>query len=121
MRVAGLKAVSTVLDSTAVLIRSKHPSNTQLIDLITARIKGVITAQKFVLCTYNVQRERLADASKITPGNRAPTISSLEEEGWVAVSVMVERDRVAVAMDELIGVGACDILITRLENTRTGI
>lgn len=44
MRAAGLKAISTVLDTTAVLIRSKHPSDPKLVDLITARIRGVISA-----------------------------------------------------------------------------
>lgn len=43
MRAAGLKAISTVVESTAVLIRSKHPSDPKLIDLITARIRGVIS------------------------------------------------------------------------------
>ena len=43
MRAAGLKAIDTVIESTAVLIRSKHPSNQKLIDLITSRIKGVIS------------------------------------------------------------------------------
>ena len=42
MKAAGLKAIDTVVDSTAVLIKSKHPSNPTLVDLITARIKGVI-------------------------------------------------------------------------------
>ena len=42
MRAAGLKAIDTVVESTAVLIKSKHISNQKLVDLITARIMGVI-------------------------------------------------------------------------------
>ena len=42
MKAAGLKAIDTVVESTAILIKSKHPSNPTLVDLITARIKGVI-------------------------------------------------------------------------------
>ena len=42
MKAAGLKAIDTVVESTAVLIKSKHPSNPTLVDLITERIKGVI-------------------------------------------------------------------------------
>lgn len=120
MRAAGLKAISTVVSSSAILIKSKHASNPQLVDLITARIKGVITAQKFVLCVYNVERSKLEAASKIAPGKRAPTITSLEDKDWVAVSVMIERKKLAVAMDELSAVGAEDILVTKLENSRTG-
>ena len=43
MRAAGLKAISTVDSSSAILIKSKHPSDPKLVDLITARIKGVIS------------------------------------------------------------------------------
>lgn len=43
MRAAGLKAISTVVDSSAILIKSKHPSDPKLVELITARIKGVIS------------------------------------------------------------------------------
>ena len=42
MKAAGLKAIDTVVESTAILIKSKHPSNQTLVDLITERIKGVI-------------------------------------------------------------------------------
>ena len=118
MRAAGLKAIDTVVSSTAVLISSKHPSDPKLVTKVTNRIRGVITAQKWVLCMYNVPRDLLPTVSKITPGRRAPTITSLEEEGWVAVSVMVERSSLAVKMDELAEVGAIDILITKIENSR---
>jgi ATP phosphoribosyltransferase len=120
MRAAGLKAISTVIPSSAILIKSKHPSDPNLVDLISARIKGVITAQKFVLCTYNVERKNLDAACKITPGKRAPTINSLEQDGWVAVQAMVERKNIAIAMDQLTAVGAEDILVMKLENSRTG-
>jgi ATP phosphoribosyltransferase len=43
MRAAGLKAISTVVSSSAILIKSKHASDPKLVELITARIKGVIS------------------------------------------------------------------------------
>ena len=119
MRAAGLKAIATVLDSTAVLIKSKHASNPSLVSLIASRIRGVIDAQRYIYCSYNIRRANLEAACRITPGKRAPTINALEEEGWVAVSVMVERKEIAVAMDKLTEVGADDILVFRLENSRT--
>lgn len=119
MRAAGLKAIDTVVSSTAVLLKSKHPSDPKLVNIILQRIKGVITAQKYVLVTYNVERKSLPIARKITPGKRAPTINSLEEQDWVAVQVMVLRNTVATVMDELTEMGATDILVTKLENSRT--
>lgn len=118
MKAAGLKAIDTVVESTAVLVKSRGSKN-ELLDLIAARIRGVITAQRFVLCQYNIPRSELAIASKITPGKRAPTITALEEENWVAVSSMVEKKRVATVMDELIKVGATDILVLNIANSRT--
>ncbi|KAH8878844.1 HisG-domain-containing protein [Thozetella sp. PMI_491] len=119
MKAAGLKAIDTVVESSAILIKSKSPSNPELVNLIASRIGGVITAQKFVLCQYNVARSSLAEASKITPGKRAPTITSLEDEGWVAVSSMVEKKKIATVMDELVKVGATDVIVLDIHNTRT--
>ncbi|KAL1999428.1 hypothetical protein VTN02DRAFT_4529 [Thermoascus thermophilus] len=119
MKAAGLKAIDTVVESTAILIKSKNANN-DLIELIASRIRGVITAQKYVLCQYNIQREKLPAATKITPGKRAPTVTALEEEGWVAVSSMVEKKAIATVMDQLTAVGASDILVLNIANSRTG-
>ncbi|CAK7223283.1 ATP phosphoribosyltransferase (ATP-PRTase) (ATP-PRT) [Sporothrix eucalyptigena] len=118
MRAAGLKAIDTVVDSSAILIKSKAPSNPELVELIASRIGGVITAQKFVLCQYNIPRDRLSEATAITPGKRAPTVTTLDEAGWVAVSAMVEKKKVATVMDNLVKVGATDIIVLGIHNTR---
>ncbi|TFY62052.1 hypothetical protein EVJ58_g4107 [Rhodofomes roseus] len=121
MRAAGLHAIATLMQSEAVLIKSstpKHESLDPLIKLITARIAGVVAASKYVVCEYNIPRAKLHDATGITPGRRAPTISPLEDEAWVAVSSMVEKKRVADVMDELVKIGAEDILIFNLDNCR---
>ncbi|PWY69524.1 HisG-domain-containing protein [Aspergillus heteromorphus CBS 117.55] len=119
MKAAGLKAIDTVVETTSVLVKSRNTKNT-LVDLIASRIRGVITAQKYVLCQYNIPRAELATASGITPGKRAPTVTALEEDGWVAVSSMVEKKKIATVMDELTKVGATDILVLNIANSRTG-
>lgn len=118
MRAAGLTPLSTVLPSTAVLIKSTKPSNPALVSLITSRIKGVITAQSFVLCQYNIPRDLLSKATEITPGKRAPTVTALEEEGWVAISSMVPKKDVAGVMDRLTDAGATDVLVLEISNSR---
>ncbi|GAM43378.1 hypothetical protein TCE0_047r18139 [Talaromyces pinophilus] len=118
MKAAGLKAIDTVVQSTAVLIKSKNTKN-ELVDLIASRIRGVIDAQKYVLCQYNIPRAQLVAATKITPGKRAPTVTALEEAEWVAISAMVEKKKIATVMDELTTVGATDILVLKIENTRS--
>lgn len=141
MKAAGLKAIDTVMESTAVLVKSRGTKN-ELVELIASRIRGVISmfffftnhpekncsqganisftaAQRYVLCQYNIPRTELATASKITPGKRAPTVTALEDDGWVAVSSMVEKKSIATVMDQLTEVGATDILVMNIANSRT--
>jgi len=121
MRAAGLHAISTILQTEAVLIKAnltKHAEHASLINLITSRIAGVVAAGRYVICEYNIPRDKLHTATAITPGRRAPTISPLEDEDWLAVSAMVEKGRTAVVMDELVKIGAEDVLIFNLDNCR---
>jgi len=121
MRAAGLHAIETILATEAVLIKSsaqKHPDLEPLIKMITSRIAGVIAASKYVICQYNILRSKLSSATVVTPGRRAPTISRLEKEDWVAVSSMVEKNKIAMIMDELMKIGAEDILVFNLDNCR---
>jgi ATP phosphoribosyltransferase len=121
MRAAGLHAIDTILQTEAVLIKSAKspsPEKAALIEIITARIAGVIAARRYVVCQYNIERNKLHDATVVTPGRRAPTISPLEDEKWVAVSVMVEKAKSADVMDRLVKIGAEDILIFNLDNCR---
>ncbi|KAL8926648.1 MAG: hypothetical protein Q9172_001684 [Xanthocarpia lactea] len=110
MRSAGLHAVGTVFESNAVLIRSRFPLKQELMGKITRRIKGVIAAQKYQMCAYNVPQNLLEKAISIAPGKRAPTVTSLDGSDWKAVSVMVEKVKIADVMDELAGCGAEDIV-----------
>ena len=43
MKAAGLKAIDTVIESTAVLVKSCNTTN-ELVELINSRIRGVIGA-----------------------------------------------------------------------------
>ncbi|KAL8836030.1 MAG: hypothetical protein Q9170_003075 [Blastenia crenularia] len=118
MRANGLKAIHTVEESKAVLIKSKHPTDPKLVTKVASRIRGVIAAQQFVLCQYNIARHLLPTATKITPGKRAPTVTQLDEVDWVAVSSMVEKKKIATVMDELASCGATDILVLNIGNSR---
>lgn len=103
MRAAGLHAIETILSSEAVLIRSNKPSeeHADLIKRITSRVAGHIAAGKYVLCNYNIARKNVIDATKVTPGRRAATVSPLDDPEWVSVSSMVLKAEVADVMDRL--------------------
>lgn len=118
MRAAGLIDIATILDTSAHLIESKSTSNSDLIATIKSRIEGVMTAQKYVYCNYNAPREILETVLPITPGRRAPTISQIDDAGWVAVSSMIERSKKGLIMDELKRKGAADIMVFEISNCR---
>lgn len=121
MRAAGLHPVATLLDSQAVLIRSRRPSapeHAELIERVVSRIAGVVAAGKYVLCNYNIRRADVPEAVKITPGRRAATVSPLDDGEWAAVGAMVLKSELASVMDRLQATGATDILVTALVRRR---
>ncbi len=71
-----------------------------------------------MLVKYNLERKNLPLAIKITPGNRAPTLSPLENDGWIAVEAMIGTTNVAETLDRLEQIGAKDILVLNLTNCR---
>ena len=112
----------TVLDDISqhetVLIQGPHCQATDLANRITRRLEGVVIARSYSLLEYNVPRTRLADAERITPGFRSPTVSQLEDSDWCAVRVMVRRSELVEAMDRLESIGASAILETMIHNCR---
>ena len=108
----------------------KRPGFVKLGDDLPSKVAYVafsqLDAQKYALCTYNIRRDKLPIAIKITPGKRAPTVTSLEttnetgeKEDWVAVGAMVLKKDAAGVMDKLEDNKAEDILLTKIENSRT--
>ena len=76
-----------------VLIQNTQTSNPELADRVVRRLEGVVIARSYSLLEYNIRRDRLTEAEEITPGFNSPTISSLEDENWCAVRVMVRPRR----------------------------
>jgi ATP phosphoribosyltransferase len=55
---------------------------------------------------------------QITPGSKSPTVSPLEDEAWVAVTVMVRSDECVEVMDRLQEIGAESLLVFNVKNCR---
>lgn len=71
-----------------------------------------------MMISYNVPRANLAQAVKVTPGKKAPTISALEGADDVAVNALVHKKGSSAIMDALEEVGASDILLFNIANSR---
>lgn len=120
LRNAGLRIFGDpILHSEGILIRSPHldPADERLA-VMSRRLEGVLTAQRYVLMDYDIPVERVAEAVGITPGFESPTVSPLHDKQWVAVRAMVPKDQVNNLMDRLYGVGARAIIVTALQASR---
>ena len=119
LRQAGLKIFGEpILQSEAVVIsRTKSEIKPEL-EVLIRRLQGVVTARRYVLLDYDVQKQHLDQACLITPGLESPTISALQKPDWVAVRAMVLRDETNIVMDQLWAIGARGILVTDIHACR---
>eukprot|EP00816_Leptocylindrus_hargravesii_P002508 CAMPEP_0196805926 /NCGR_PEP_ID=MMETSP1362-20130617/5780_1 /TAXON_ID=163516 /ORGANISM="Leptocylindrus danicus, Strain CCMP1856" /LENGTH=298 /DNA_ID=CAMNT_0042179137 /DNA_START=55 /DNA_END=951 /DNA_ORIENTATION=- len=118
MRAAGLEVVADVLETESILIANPNSEHKDLVTLIEKRIEGYIVATKHVMITYNVSNELLESAMKITPGKRSPTVTNLVDGNFKSVSSLVKKGEVVTKMDELSELGATDILVFDIGNSR---
>src|SRR4029077_6386208 len=101
-----------------VLIQNKEKRHAELVDRVVRRLQGVVVARSYSLLEYNVPRNKLKEAEKITPGFNSPTVSALEDPDWCAVRVMVRRGEVIAIMERLEALGASAILEAQITNCR---
>jgi ATP phosphoribosyltransferase len=90
----------------------------ELADRVVRRLEGVVIARAYSLLEYNIPRERLAEAERITPGFKSPTVNALEDPAWCAVRVMVRQKDIIEVMEKLELLGASAILETKINNCR---
>lgn len=113
-----LRVLADIGSYQTVLIQNRHLRLPELADRVVRRLEGVVIARGYSLLEYNVQRSKLHEAEKITPGFNSPTVSSLEDADWCAVRVMVKRKEVIAIMEQLEQLGATAILETQITNCR---
>jgi ATP phosphoribosyltransferase len=122
LRAAGLETLGEpVLRSQAALVRGNEPLSEErerAADVLVQRLLGVVRARQWVLVDYNCPTELLDRARTITPGVESPTVSPLNEDGWVSVRAMVQRSQAQSVMDQLWQVGARAILVVPLDACR---
>jgi ATP phosphoribosyltransferase len=119
LRQAGLKIFGEpILQSEAVVISRTNNEIKPELEVLIRRLQGVVTARRYVLLDYDVQKQHLDQACLITPGLESPTISALQKPDWVAVRAMVLREETNNVMDQLWAIGARGILVTDIHACR---
>ncbi len=119
LRQAGLKIFGDpILTSEAIVIARKGFDIPGELEILIRRLQGVVTARRYVLLDYDIEKVNVEAACAITPGLESPTISPLQKMDWVAVRAMVLRKDTNRVMDELWSVGARGILVTDIHACR---
>ncbi len=119
LRQAGLKIFGDpILTSEAIVIARKGFDIPVELEVLIRRLQGVVTARRYVLLDYDIEKINIDAACAITPGLESPTISPLQKADWVAVRAMVLRKDTNRVMDELWTVGARGILVTDIHACR---
>jgi ATP phosphoribosyltransferase len=119
LRQAGLQVFGEpILTSEAIVIKRKGVEIPAGLEVLIRRLQGVVTARRYVLLDYDVQKSLVDQACAITPGLESPTISPLQKADWVAVRAMVLRKETNRVMDELWALGARGILVTDIHACR---
>ena len=118
LRDNGLRILSEIGSYQTVLVARPERVDDPEIRQLARRIQGAMIAQTYRLVEYNIRREKLAEAEKVTPGFQAPTINPLEDAAWCAVRALVPVKQLGRVMDDLEALGATAILQFAIENCR---
>ena len=113
----GLQEVQTILQSQAVLIKSKELNADQqkILDQLVFRIRAVRKAKKNKYILLNAPNDSLDNIIKLLPGMRSPTVLPLATSGWSSVHSVLNEDEFWEKIEQLRAAGAEGILVIPIE------
>ena len=115
----GLRPVATVLESEAVLIRTRKQlpaDKADKADQLLRRIEGVLATQESKYIMLNAPEEALGQIAEILPGAEAPTIIPLVgRPGHFAVHAVCKESVFWETLQKLKDAGASAILVMPIE------
>ncbi len=95
LRANKLRELDTLITSTTRFVANreamKNDFKRRKIENLAILLTGAIEAREKVGLKMNVPRDKLAEVVDILPAEKYPTISSLSDDDWVAVEVIVEE------------------------------
>jgi ATP phosphoribosyltransferase len=114
LRANKLRIVETLLYSTPRLIANhdswKNAWKRQKMERVALLLKGALEAEAKVGLKMNIAQANLATLLRTLPALRNPTISSLSQEGWVAVETIIDEHVVRELIPALKAAGAEGII-----------
>lgn len=114
LRANKLRIIETVIESNTQLIANKESWTDawkrRKLEDIRMLLEGAINALGKVGLMLNVRRECLSAVLAVLPALKNPTISSLSDEGWLAVNTILDESTVRTIIPRLKEAGAQGIV-----------
>jgi ATP phosphoribosyltransferase len=114
LRANKLRIIETVLESNTQLIANvnawKDPEKRQKLEDMKMLLQGAINALGRVGLMLNVEKTNLNAVLAVLPALKRPTISTLSEDGWLAVNTILEESTVRTIIPRLKAAGAQGIV-----------
>ena len=114
LRANKLRIIETVLESNTQLIANvdswKDPAKRQKLEDMRMLLEGAINALGKVGLMLNVEKINLDAVLAVLPALKRPTISTLSEDGWLAVNTILEESTVRTIIPRLKAAGAQGIV-----------
>ncbi len=113
----GLRPISDVLESEAILVASPSAQRDRANELIAvaSMLDAVIAARGRKYLMMNAPISKLAELEALLPGLESPSIIPLAHEGMAALHAVVEADAVWTLLPRLKAAGASGILVLPIE------
>jgi len=114
LRANKLRIIETVLESNTQLIANvtswKDPEKRQKLEDMRMLLEGAINALGKVGLMLNVEKTNLNAVLAVLPALKRPTISTLSEDGWLAVNTILEESPVRIIIQRMKDAGAQGIV-----------
>jgi len=114
IRANKLRVIDTLLESTTRLIANKDAMQIdwkrRKIEDIAMLLQGAIEARGKVGLKMNVPSSLLGEIVRLLPAEKSPTVSSLADESWVAIEVILEESVERELVPQLKRAGATGII-----------
>ena len=114
LRANNLRILETVLESTTRFIANhtawEDPQKRAKMEQLSVLLQGAIAAEARVLLKMNVPSQVVHEVTAILPSLHAPTINSLDTDGWAAIESVVEESVVREIIPQLKKAGAEGII-----------
>ncbi len=114
LRAHNLRIVETLMTSTTRFIANtkawRDAWKREKIKNMALLLEGALNAEQKVGIKMNVLREKLDEITALIPALRNPTVSSLTQEGWVAIEVVVDEKVIRDIIPKLKAAGAEGII-----------